>query len=83
MDIVKSKLLSYSAMKIEADVYGNEVWRAKSRYYLKDNDDLEIIDQYNSEIRGLRNYYSIANNSAILNAFGYIMCQSMFKTSYG
>lgn len=80
MDIVKSKLLSYSAMKIEADVYGKEVWRAKSRYYLKDNDDLEIIDQYNSEIRGLRNYYSIANNSAILNAFGYIMCQSMFKT---
>ncbi len=69
-------------MTLEVNVYGKEVWRAKSRYFLKDNDDLEILDQYNSEIRGLRNYYAIANNSAILNSFGYIMCQSLFKT-YG
>lgn len=80
METVKAKLLHYGAMKIEVDVYGKEVWRAKSRYFLKDNDDLEIIEQYNSEIRGIRNYYSIANNSAILNSFGYIMCQSLFKT---
>lgn len=80
MEAVKAKLLHYGAMKIEVDVYGKEVWRAKSRYFLKDNDDLEIIEQYNSEIRGIRNYYSIANNSAILNSFGYIMCQSLFKT---
>lgn len=82
MDCIKKKLLYYGAMKLEVNVYGKEVWRAKSRYYLKDNDDLEILDQYNSEIRGLRNYYAIANNSAILNSFGYIMCQSLFKT-YG
>lgn len=82
MDCIKKKLLDYGAMKLEVNVYGKEVWRAKSRYYLKDNDDLEILDQYNSEIRGLRNYYAIANNSAILNSFGYIMCQSLFKT-YG
>jgi len=82
MDCIKKKLLDYGAMKLEVNVYGKEVWRAKSRYYLKDNDNLEILDQYNSEIRGLRNYYAIANNSAILNSFGYIMCQSLFKT-YG
>jgi len=82
MNSIKKKLLDYGAMKLEVNVYGKEVWRAKSRYYLKDNDDLEILDQYNSEIRGLRNYYAIANNSAILNSFGYIMCQSLFKT-YG
>lgn len=82
MDNIKKKLLEYGAMKLEVNVYGKEVWRAKSRYYLKDNDDLEILEQYNSEIRGLRNYYAIANNSAILNSFGYIMCQSLFKT-YG
>ncbi len=80
MDNIKKKLLEYGAMKLEVNVYGKEVWRAKSRYYLKDNDDLEILEQYNSEIRGLRNYYAIANNSAILNSFGYIMCQSLFKT---
>lgn len=79
---IKKKLLNYGAMKLEVNVYGKEVWRAKSRYFLKDNDDLEILDQYNSEIRGLQNYYAIANNSAILNSFGYIMCQSLFKT-YG
>lgn len=82
MNCIKKKLLDYGAMKLEVNVYGKEVWKAKSRYYLKDNDDLEILDQYNSEIRGLRNYYAIANNSAILNSFGYIMCQSLFKT-YG
>lgn len=79
---IKKKLLDYGAMTLEVNVYGKEVWRAKSRYFIKDNDDLEILDQYNSEIRGLRNYYAIANNSAILNSFGYIMCQSLFKT-YG
>lgn len=82
IDCIKKKLLDYGAMKLEVNVYGKEVWRAKSRYFLKDNDDFEILDQYNSEIRGLRNYYAIANNSAILNSSGYIMCQSLFKT-YG
>ena len=80
IDSVKKKLLNYDAMKLKVDVHGKEIWRAKSRYFLKDNDDLEILEQYNSEIRGLRNYYSIANNSSILNSFGYIMLQSMFKT---
>ena len=80
MEVMRKKLLEYKVMEIETTVYGKENWKAKARYYLKDNDDLEILDQYNNEIRGFRNYYSIANNSAVANSFGYIMQYSMFKT---
>lgn len=79
-EIMRKKLLEYKAMEIETTFYGKENWKAIARYYLKDNDDLEILDQYNSEIRGFRNYYSIANNSSHANSFGYIMQYSMFKT---
>lgn len=48
-------------MSIETTVYGKENFKPKARYYLKNNDDLEILEQYNSEIRGFRNYYSLAN----------------------
>ena len=79
-EIMRKKLLDYSAMTIERTVYGKDNWKAKARYYLKDNDDLEILDQYNSEIRGFRNYYCIANNAASASSFGYIMQYSMFRT---
>lgn len=58
-------------MTIEKTVYGKDNWKAKVRYYLKDNDGLEILDQYNSEIRSFRNYYRIANNAAFASSFGY------------
>ncbi len=79
-ELMRKKLLEYSAMTIEKTVYGKDNWKAKARYCLKDNDDLEILDQYNSEIRGFRNYYRIANNAAHASSFGYIMQYSMFKT---
>lgn len=79
-EIMRKKLLDYSAMTIKTNVYGKEVWKPKGRYHLKDNDDLEILEQYNSEIRGFRNYYRIANNSAVAGSFGYIMQYSMFRT---
>lgn len=79
-DIMRRKLLGYRAMTIEKTVHGKDNWKAKSRPYLKDNDDLEILDHYNREIRGFRNYYRIANNSAFAGSFGYIMQYSMFKT---
>lgn len=79
-ELMRKKLLEYGAMIIEKTVYGKDNWKAKARYYLKDNDDLEILDQYNSEIRGFRNYYRIANNAAHASSFGYIMQYSMFKT---
>jgi group II intron reverse transcriptase/maturase len=79
-ELMRKKLLEYGAMTIEKTVYGKDNWKAKARYYLKDNDDLEILDQYNSEIRGFRNYYRIANNASHASTFGYIMQYSMFKT---
>ena len=44
------------------------------------NDDLEILRQYNAELTGFYNYYSIAINSGVLNNFKHIMQYSMFKT---
>ena len=47
---------------------------------LRSNDDFEILNRYNSEIRGIYNYYCIANNVSILNNFYQIMKESMYKT---
>lgn len=79
-EVMRKKLLEYRAMEIKTTVYGKENWLAKARYALVDNDDLEILSQYNSEIRGFRNYYRIANNASHASSFGYIMQYSMFKT---
>ncbi|GHT57560.1 maturase [Bacteroidia bacterium] len=81
MEAIRKKLLDYNVVKM-VHHNGNEVWKPKGRYYMKDNDDLEILEQYNAEIRGFYNYYSIANNSSLLNSFYYIMEYSMYKT-YG
>lgn len=78
-DTIKKCLLDYKAMKLTYH-RGKEVWKATSRYSMKDCDDLEILDRYNTEIRGFYNYYSIANNSSIINSFKYIMEYSMYKT---
>lgn len=76
---IRDKLLSLKAMEITcAD--GKEIWKSKARYSMKDSDDLEILKTYNSEIRGFYNYYSLANNSSIINSFKYIMEYSMYKT---
>jgi len=42
--------------------------------------DLEIISTYNSELRGLCNYYNIASNFSCLNYFSYLMEYSCLKT---
>ena len=78
-DVIRKKLLEYKAMKITY-VNGKEIWKPMGRYRLKNNDDLEILDKFNSEIRGFYNYYAIANNSSIINSFKYIMEYSMYKT---
>ncbi|SEG72595.1 group II intron reverse transcriptase/maturase [Bacillus sp. ok061] len=55
-------------------------WKPKHRTYLKDNDDLEILSIYNAEIRGLYEYYKLANNVSVINKYKYIMEYSMYKT---
>lgn len=73
------RLIEYQAMKIEV-VDGKEKYIPIHRNCMLNNDDLEILNQYNSEILGIYNYYRIANNVSVLNDFYYIMSYSMFKT---
>ena len=79
------RLLSYGALKIQYDKNnGNkEIWEPICRSGLRNLDDLEILNQYNAEIRGLYNYYRIAHNATVLNNFLYVMKYSIYKTFAG
>ncbi|MEC5261203.1 reverse transcriptase domain-containing protein [Bacillus amyloliquefaciens] len=71
-----NKLKEYKALKITAD----GKWKAAHRTYLINHDDLEIINMYNSEIRGMYNYYKLAHNVHTLNDFYYFMKYSFLRT---
>jgi group II intron reverse transcriptase/maturase len=77
-----NRLLVYKALRISYDTRRNnaEVWKPVTRASLLRFDDLEILCQYNAEVRGLYNYYRLANNVSVLNNFGYVMKFSMFET---
>ena len=79
------RLLAYGALKIHYDkANGNkEIWEPVRRPGLLRLDDLEILNQYNAEVRGLYNYYRIAHNATVLNSFLYVMKFSMYKTFAG
>ncbi len=68
--------------ELKAIVYtnNNTQFRAMHRASLTNNDDLEILLTYNAEIRGLYNYYKLANDVHMLNDFRYWMKWSMLKT---
>ena len=78
-ETMRKKLLEYNAVKIVVQ-NGKEIWKPRGRNYMRCLDDLEIISQYNSEIMGFYNYYSIANNSPVIDSFYNIMEYSMYKT---
>ena len=78
-DTIKNKLLEERMIEIKVH-NGKEQWKPKSKSVLVFNDDLEILDRYNSMVRGFVNYYSLANNSYELQTFGYILEYSMYKT---
>lgn len=78
-DMIKNKLLEHRVLEIKIH-NGKEQWKPKSRPRLTIVDDLEILEKYNQEIRGLVNYFSLANNAHELQSFGYIMKYSMCKT---
>ena len=72
-----NKLKKYRAIKMSAD----GTWMPKERAYFIHNEDLEIVAQYNSEIRGLYNYYRLAENvSNHMHRFAYFMYYSMLRT---
>lgn len=53
------------------------------RKYLYRCTDLEIISAYNSELRGICNYYRLASNYTRLDYFAYLMEYSCLKTPAG
>jgi group II intron reverse transcriptase/maturase len=79
-ETVKKKLLDYDAISV-GQANGKEVWKPKTRSCMTGMKPEDILAQYNAEIRGFYNYYSIANNISYLgNSFGFNMEYSMFKT---
>jgi len=78
-DMVKNKLLEHNVLNIKIH-NGKEQWKPKPKPNLVRNGDLEILDKYNKEVRGLYNYFSMANNCNVLANFKYIMQYSMYKT---
>lgn len=74
------KLLEYNAMKVILNENGKEKYKSLHRGKLINKSDIEILSAYNSEIRGLYNFYSIANDSYKIGIFANIMKYSMFKT---
>lgn len=75
-----NKLLDYQAIKIKINENGKERFVALHRGKLVNRSDIEILTTYNAEVRGLYNYYSIANDSYKIGKFGNVMKYSMYKT---
>jgi len=74
------KLLEYRAFRIKKDESGNELWKTIHRGNLTSRPDIEIVSKFNSEIRGIYNFYRIAQNVSTLDKFYNIMKGSMLKT---
>ena len=75
-----NKLLEYNAIKIRTNENGKERFVALHRGKLVNLSDIEILTRYNAEVRGLYNYYSIANDSFKIGRFANLMKYSMYKT---
>ncbi|MGE2643846.1 group II intron reverse transcriptase/maturase, partial [Escherichia coli] len=61
-------------------IFPNGEWKQTHRKSLIKLDDLEILNIYNAQIRGMYNYYKLANNVSVLNKFYYHVKYSMYKT---
>lgn len=74
------KLFEYQAVKPKINENGKERFVALHRGKLVNKSDIEILTTYNAEVRGLYNYYSIANDAFKIGRFGNVMKYSMYKT---
>ncbi|WP_353957635.1 reverse transcriptase domain-containing protein [Phocaeicola sartorii] len=80
----ENKLHELKVMQVKWDKNrGRDFWRPMHRNELLGSTDIEIVRQYNSEIRGLYNFYRIAENVGVLSKFYYMMRYSMLKTYAG
>lgn len=81
-EAMMKKLQQYGVVGFEQQ-HGKTVWIPKARRKIINNSILDIVTQYNAEIRGFYNYYSIADNSYSIYNFYHIMEYSMYKTLSG
>ena len=80
-DAWESKLRQYDVIRVIKDSNtGKEHWRIKERSKLFRISDIAILMKYNSEVRGLYNYYALARNASTLSRFASYMRYSMYKT---
>lgn len=75
-----SKLHEYGAFRIKKDENGKEIWKPMHRGVLMHLDEVAIISKYNSELRGIYNYYRLAINSSNLGKLHSMMRGSCLKT---
>ena len=78
--VIQKKLTEYNALEVR-NIDGKDIWWSKPRRYMTPMKPEDILAQYNAEIRGFYNYYSLAANvSKECASFAFIMKMSMFKT---
>ena len=80
------KIGSESAIRfVKEKKYGDYIKNeSKHRSYLINFDDIEIVKQYNAELRGLINYYKYASNAKhIIHRVQWLAHYSMLKTLGG
>lgn len=78
--VIQKKLTEYNALEVR-NIDGKDIWWSKPRRYMTPMKPEDILAQYNAEIRGLYNYYSLAANvSKECASFAFIMKMSIFKT---
>lgn len=73
------KILKFLFEKKAIEQENGEI-RTASRKSLLRCTEFEIVSAYNSELRGICNYYSMASNFVRLNYFAYLMEYSCLKT---
>lgn len=75
-----NKLKQHNMLKIINAKGKTEKWKPLERAELAFLAPNEIVMKYNEQIRGLYNYYKLANNVSVLNKYYYIAEYSMYKT---
>ena len=77
------KLTQSGAIRISHGPDKPETWEPVARKNIMYLPDHEILCIYNREIRGLYQYYKIADNASVLNDYYYFMKYSLTKTLAG
>ncbi|MDL2232207.1 group II intron reverse transcriptase/maturase [Ruminococcaceae bacterium OttesenSCG-928-L11] len=77
------KIMPFLFDKLAIRQIKNGTIEPSPRKYLYRCTNLEIISSYNSELRGICNYYGLASNFARLDYFAYLMEYSCLKTLAG